>query len=194
MEEGVGEGRGRWLTFANGLTSFRLVLVPACAAALVGELQLQAFIYFWLAVATDLADGLVARRRGEESALGALLDHSTDAIFVSAGLAALALRGEVPVLLPPLVLLAFVQYALDSKALAGRPLRTSMIGRYNGLAYYVLLGTPIVRDALDLGWPGAGLVALLGWVLVASTLVSMTDRAVGWWISRRAPDSLDEGR
>jgi phosphatidylglycerophosphate synthase len=177
---GTVDERGRWLTFANGLTALRLVLVPACAAAILGGLNGQAFVYFWLAVATDLADGRVARRRGEVSALGALLDHSTDAIFVSVGLGALALRGDVPGLLAPLVLLAFVQYALDSKALVGRPLRTSLIGRSNGIAYYVLLGTPIVRDALGLGWPGGGLVALFGWGLVATTVVSMTDRAIAW--------------
>jgi phosphatidylglycerophosphate synthase len=185
---------GRWLTFANGLTAIRLLLVPACAIAIYQGLSVFAFVGFWIAVATDLADGRVARRRGEASALGALFDHSTDALFVSTGLAAVAMRGEVPALLPVLVATAFVQYALDSKALAGRQLRTSAIGRWNGIAYYVLLGTPIVRDALGLGWPRPALVAGLAWVLVATTAVSMLDRAIAWLLSRRAPDSRDEGR
>jgi len=95
----------------------------------------------------------------------------------------------VPAILPALVLLAFVQYALDSRVLAGRALRTSLVGRTNGIAYYVLLGVPVVRDALALGWPPAGLVVGLGWLLVASTLVSMTDRALALLLKRRSRDS-----
>jgi hypothetical protein len=36
----------------------------------------------------------------------------------------------------------------------------------------------VVRDALALAWPGRGLVLALGWLLVASTLLSMLDRAL----------------
>jgi phosphatidylglycerophosphate synthase len=193
-ESAKGCAEGRWLTLANGLTAIRLALVPVCALAIHHDLALGAFASFWLAVATDLADGRVARRQGQASARGAVLDHSTDALFVSTGLTALALGGEVPALLPVLVLAAFVQYALDSRVLAGRELRTSFIGRWNGIAYYVLLGTPIMRDALSLGWPSASLVVLLGWGLVVTTAVSMGDRAVAWALSRRAPDSPGAGR
>jgi hypothetical protein len=35
---------------------------------------------------------------------------------------------------------------------------------------------PLVRDALALGWPGPRLVLALGWLLVATTVVSMLDR------------------
>ena len=106
---------------------------------------------------------------------------------MSAGLGALAHLGLVPVPLPWLVAAAFVQYVLDSRATAGRPLRASALGRYNGIAYFVLLGIPVVRDALGLGWPGASLVLGLGWLLVASTLVSMSERALGWLRARRRP-------
>ena len=53
-----------------------------------------------------------------------------------------------------------------------------MLGRWNGIAYFVLLGIPVVRDGLGIGWPGDVLVLALGWALVASTLASMLDRAV----------------
>jgi hypothetical protein len=93
--------------------------------------------------------------------------------------------GVVPVPLPFLVAVAFSQYLLDSRALAGRPLRASFPGRWNGIFYFVLIGIPLVRDALGLGWPGAGLVVLIGWALVASTLVSMADRAWALFSLRR---------
>lgn len=170
----------RWVTVANGLTAIRLLLIPFFVSAVVQGRTLAPFAIFWLAVATDMVDGRVARSRGEASRLGGVLDHTTDALFVSTGLAAYAAHGVLTALLPVLVLLAFAQYALDSRVLAGRSLRTSWIGRTNGVAYFVLLGVPVVRDGLALGWPAAPLVSGLAWLLVASTAVSMLDRGVGW--------------
>lgn len=166
----------RLTTRANGLTALRLVLGPLLVLALLEDRAWLAFALFWLAVATDLLDGRVARRFGESSPLGGFLDHVTDAAFVTLGLAALVLRGEAPALLPALVALAFLQYTLDSRVIQGNALVASSLGRWNGIAYFVPVGTVVVRDALGLGWPPAGLVLALGWALVATTLLSMADR------------------
>jgi phosphatidylglycerophosphate synthase len=173
-------------TRANALTALRLLCGPLLVLALLERASLAAAALFWLAVATDLLDGRVARRFGESSPLGGFLDHVTDAAFVSLGLAALALRGEAPALLPALVGLAFLQYTLDSKVTRGRPLRASALGRWNGIAYFVPIGTVVVRDVLGLAWPSAGLVRALGWALVASTLLSMGDRALALMRARRS--------
>jgi phosphatidylglycerophosphate synthase len=171
----------RWRTRANALTALRLAAAPALAAAICAGDPLVATALFALAVATDFADGWVARRCAEQSPLGGLMDHAVDAAFVTTGCAALASVSVLPVLLPLLIPVAFVQYAVDSRAGPARPLRASRLGRWNGIAYYTIVAVPIVRDALGLGWPGARLVAALGWLLVVSTLVSMADRA---WASR----------
>ncbi len=90
--------------------------------------------------------------------------------------------------MPALVALAFLQYTLDSRVLnaanggAGAGLVASSLGRWNGIGYFVPLGTVVVRDALGLGWPGRGLVLALGWGLVASTVLSMADRL--WALKR----------
>jgi phosphatidylglycerophosphate synthase len=165
------------VTAANALSLARLVAAPFLVAAVWAGLHGIALAIFVLAVVTDLADGRLARCRGEVSALGGLLDHGSDALFVSAGLGALVRSGEVPLLLPIFVVLAFAQYLIDSRALAGRPLRGSSLGRFNGIAYFVLLGIPIVRDALSLSQPDAPLVRALGWALFVSTLASMASRA-----------------
>jgi phosphatidylglycerophosphate synthase len=167
---------GLRVTPANALTLLRLALVPLLGAAILGDQALVAGVLFAGAVATDLADGAVARRRGEETALGGLLDHAVDATLCVVGLAAWACRGEMPALLAPLVAAAFSQYALDSRVLAGRPLRTSRLGRWNGMAYYVLVGVPIYRDLIGLAWPVPVWMRAAGWLFVASTLASMTDR------------------
>jgi phosphatidylglycerophosphate synthase len=173
-------------TRANALTLGRLALAPLLAWAICAQLAPLALACFALAVASDLADGRVARRFGEASPLGGFLDHATDATFVASGLAAFALRGLVPAPLPVLVLAAFTQYAIDSRALAGRPLRASALGRWNGIAYFVLLGIPVVRDGLALDWPADGLVRGLGWALVATSCASMADRGLALWRARQS--------
>ncbi|MEN8183150.1 MAG: CDP-alcohol phosphatidyltransferase family protein [Myxococcota bacterium] len=182
--------RPAWLSRANALTMARAASAPLLVLAILRDAPLVAAGLFALAVVTDLADGRVARRYGEATRLGALLDHATDALFVSAGLGALAHQGVVPGALPWLVAAAFGQYVLDSRSARRRPLgdgplRASRLGRWNGIAYFVLLGIPVVRDALGLGWPPGWVVQVLGWLLVASTLVSMTDRALAWRRHRR---------
>ena len=176
----------RLRTRANALTALRLLCGPLLVLALLERAVLASALLFWVAVASDLLDGRVARRFGESSALGGFLDHVTDAAFVSLGLAALVLRGEAPWLLPLLVALAFVQYTLDSRVVEGGALRASALGRWNGIAYFVPVGTVVVRDALGLAWPSRGLVLALGWLLVVSTLLSMADRARALTRARRA--------
>ena len=174
-----------WWTAANALTAARLGLAPVMAYALLCGDTVLALGVFVLAIATDVADGRVARMRGEATPLGGVFDHATDAVFVATGLGALAHEGIIPVWLSPLLLVAFVQYTLDSKALAGEPLRASRLGRYNGIAYFVALGAPVVRDGLGLAFPDDAWLLAFGWLLVASTILSMTDRAAALWKHER---------
>lgn len=184
--DGTARGNGRWATPANALSLLRLAAVPALGAAILHDQPLAAGALLALAVATDFADGAVARRRNEVSPLGGLVDHAVDATLCVVGLAAWGCRGEVPALLAPLVAAAFTQYVLDSRALAGRPLRASALGRWNGIAYYVLVAVPVYRDVLGLSGPGAVWVLAAGWLLVATTLVSMADRLLALGGARQA--------
>ena len=167
-----------WLTWANGLTLLRLIAIGPAAWAIVTGQWLLAAGLFVLAAITDLADGPVARRYGHVSPLGGLFDHGTDALFVSTTLGALAAAGYLNPYLSVLVALAFIQYMFDSKALAGAELRTSVLGRNNGIAYFVMVGIPVIREALGLSWPPLAWIGALAWLLVLSTAASMLDRAV----------------
>ena len=167
-----------WLTLANALTLSRLVVAPLLFVSIWGGSSVLSLLFFAFGAATDLFDGAVARRRGEVSRLGGLLDHATDATFVSVGLLALALRSEITVWLPVLVAVAFVQYALDSRVHENLALRASRLGRWNGIAYFVFLGLVVVRDGFGFAGIGNLAVAAGAWLLLASTLVSMLDRAL----------------
>jgi CDP-diacylglycerol--glycerol-3-phosphate 3-phosphatidyltransferase len=154
--------------------------LPCVYSIWTGSWRVAAML-FVVAVVTDVFDGIVARRRGEVTTFGGLLDHTIDALFVTVTLAALAGRGIVPVVLPPLAITSFVQYVWDSKALSGAPLRASVLGRWNGIGYYVVVGTVVIRQALELTWPGQFVLSLVAWALVVSTVVSMCDRAYALW-------------
>lgn len=182
----AGLSEARWLTWANVLTSLRLLAAWPLYACIAAHAWPTACLIFWLAVGTDLVDGRIARARGETSAFGGLFDHATDAIFVIAGLAALSSAGRTPGWLPVLVAAAFVQYVLDSKTLEGRPLRASAVGRWNGILYFVPVGIVVTRETLALGVPSDAVVVAIAWGLIASTLISMGDRL---WalLGRRAP-------
>ncbi len=174
----------RWITPANALTAARLASAPVLVLAIRDGCYEWAGPLFAFAVLTDLLDGRIARRRGEVTRLGGLFDHGVDATFVTLGLAALALQARVPTALPILIALAFAQYAIDSGG-ATRPLRGSALGRWNGIAYYALLGTAVIRDALGLSWPSDVWIGMAGWVLVCSTLISMYQRALEWLRHRK---------
>ena len=173
------------ITWANALSVLRLIVALPCAYSIwTGSWRVAATL-FVVAVVTDVFDGIVARRRGEVTVFGGLLDHTIDALFVTFTLAALAGLGIVPVLLPPLAISSFVQYVWDSKALSGAPLRASVLGRWNGIGYYVVVGTVVIKQALELTWPGQLLISSIAWAFVISTLLSMGDRAYALWRVRR---------
>ena len=173
---GEGPRAARFLTAANALTALRLASVPFFAAAVLNGAVATACALYALAVATDFFDGRVARMRGEASPFGGLLDHASDALFVTAGLGALAWLGAVPAPLPFLVAAAFVQYVVDSRAHAGRRLRAS---RARALQRDRLLraGRGAARArSLRARVASAPVVRALGWALAATTLFSMADR------------------
>lgn len=174
------------LNLSNGLTLLRLASVPfLCRAIVLGQWRVAA-VLFWFAVASDWLDGRLARARGEATRFGGLLDHASDACLVAAGLAVLALDGRITFWLPVLVVVAFGQYVLDSRWLAGRPLRASSLGRWNGILYFVPIGIVVTREVVGSNQPSDGLVMALAWGLVVSTVLSIADRALAHF---RTPES-----
>jgi len=169
---------------AHAITSLRLVAVVPAAWAFSRPDAVPAWLLVALmtvAIASDLLDGRVARRRGSASPRGMLFDHTTDCLFVTSGLAGAALAGLLPAVLPVLVVVAFSQYALDSYFLhRQRQLRMSVLGRWNGIGYFV----PLVMVAIaPLGVPALSelarqLVRPCAVLLVLTTTASIADRAV----------------
>jgi len=164
-----------FLTLANSLSIFRLVVAPVLAWMILSNRWLTASFLLILAILSDIFDGRIARRKKQDSAFGGLLDHSCDAFLVAVLLFVLSKTHGIPLFLPLLVLGSFLQYVLDSKALSGHKLRTSFLGRSNGIAYYVLASICIFTEGLGINFSG-NLFIVFAWVLISSTAVSMSER------------------
>lgn len=161
---------------ANFLSLFRLFAAVPVAWGILNQHWWLVAGLLLLAIVSDIADGYLARRLQTSSAFGGLLDHSCDAIFVSCCLAAMACAGSISMLLPVLVVLSFLQYVLDSKALAGHALRSSILGKNNGVAYYVLVVVEVLSQLLLPDLLPALVIPILAWLLITSTALSMVDR------------------
>jgi cardiolipin synthase len=70
------------LTAANQLTITRMLLVPVFVILLLYGYRGWALITFFTAAATDLFDGLIARRSGQRTTLGAWLDPMADKLLL----------------------------------------------------------------------------------------------------------------
>lgn len=97
------------LTLANQLTLGRLLLVPVLVILVIYGHDGWALLTFVVAGITDGLDGLVARRAGQRTSLGALLDPMADKLllistFVVLTMPGLALTNRLPIWLTVLVI------------------------------------------------------------------------------------------
>src|SRR2546430_15738060 len=125
---------------ATALTAARVLLPLRFAFLMTGggaRHATLAALVLAAAIATDVLDGALARRRDTVTAAGRAFDHAADCFFVTSGLVAGAVRGAFPWIFPILVAAALTQYVVVSEWGAGRravPARAP--GRYNGLRYF----------------------------------------------------------
>ena len=83
-------------TIPNVLSMLRLALVPVFLALVVLEDYIAAFAVLVVAGLTDLLDGFLARRLGQVTRLGQLLDPAADRLYIFAALVGLAANDLVP--------------------------------------------------------------------------------------------------
>jgi len=181
-----------YASLANATTAVRLLLItPFVFLMSSGHDAALALAVYTIALASDFADGPIARRRGTVTAIGGTFDHTADFLFVTSGLFAGAWRGAFPWILPSLIVVAFAQYFIDSYWIhRQRRLRRSNLGRYNGMLYYVPLALDIViRLGARFLQP---VLKLLVWGLVASTVISIVQRLAASFFREELPGSSPE--
>ena len=90
----------RILTLPNLLTVFRMVLIPVFVSLLFYQRFILALSIFILAGLTDGLDGLLARRFGQQSQLGTVLDPIADKLMLVTAFIVLSMRSVFPQPLP----------------------------------------------------------------------------------------------
>ena len=140
------------LTAANQLTLLRMVLIPPFAILLLYGFRGWALILFLTAGITDLFDGLIARRTGQKTTLGAWLDPMADKLllvttFVVLTLPGIPLTNHLPAWLTVLVIsrdvviVGFV--AVVNLAIGPRTFRPSLLGK-SATAAFILTSVVIM--------------------------------------------------
>lgn len=79
-----------WLTISNGLTIFRIILIPFIVFGISRQAWYPVFILFIISSITDFFDGYLARVLNQETYLGKALDPLADKLFIISVFSSLA--------------------------------------------------------------------------------------------------------
>lgn len=166
------------LTPANQLTLLRMLLIPAFVILVVyGELG-WALGVFVAAGITDGLDGLIARRSGQKTSLGAWLDPMADKLllmttFVVLTWPGLGLENRLPVWLTVLIIsrdvVIVLTVAIVNLAIGRRTFQPSIFGKI-ATAVYIL--TAVVAMLFNYLRFHSTIVDAFVWASLAITLVS----------------------
>jgi cardiolipin synthase len=152
------------LTVPNVLSFSRIALIPLfCWLAANEETRLWGIALFAIVVSTDWVDGYVARRTGQVSELGRILDPVADRLAIAAGLLTFAFSDIFPFWAALLILFRDIVLLLGAGALLwGRNIRVDVrwIGKIATFSLMVAItwiawgnaGGPLGEILLVGGW------------------------------------------
>ncbi len=191
------------MNLPNLLTILRIFFVPLLVAALVQEdlglkttilglnREFWALLIFLAAAATDLLDGYLARRWGQVTTVGTLLDPIADKLLISAALISLVQIRLVPGWMVILIVgREFAVSGLRSIASAeGYTIKASDLGKSKMVAQ--VIGVSFVM--LSIHWPALSVWAMLAmWGVVVFGLASAVDYFRKFW--RKVDDRVKRRR
>ena len=180
------------MNLPNILTLSRIFLVPLLVAALVQEqvaIRVGAFLItndllalaiFLVAAATDLLDGYLARRWGQVTTIGTLLDPIADKLLVSAALISLVQVRAIEAWMTILIVgREFAVSGLRSIAAAeGYTIKAGDLGKTKMLSQVAAIAVLLAGlRRPQLAAPARGLL----WIVVVFSVVSAIDYFRKFW-------------
>src|SRR5580700_2529618 len=188
------------MNLPNLLTLLRIFFVPLLVAALLVDdlsarwqgmipaaADLFALAIFLAAAATDLLDGYLARRWGQVTTVGTLLDPIADKLLISAALISLVDVHRVPAWIVIVIIgREFAVSGLRSIAAAsGYTIRASELGKTKMIAQVAAIALVIAGKR----WPQFDQLALPAmWLVMLFAVVSAADYFRKFW--RRVDDVI----
>ncbi|WP_286309192.1 CDP-alcohol phosphatidyltransferase family protein [Agromyces mangrovi Wang et al. 2018] len=153
----------------------RLALVPVFLGLIVAGLDIAALVVLVVASLTDLLDGYLARRLGQVTRLGQLLDPAADRLYIFAALLGLAFRDLVPWWIVAVIVARDVGIVLLGIVLANHgygPLPVHLLGKVATFALF--FGLPVIL--LGIAFPAVNAVsAPVGWA------ITLWGAFLYWW-------------
>src|SRR5690242_3026344 len=180
------------MNLPNLLTILRIFFVPLLVAALVQQdlglksavfgltREFWALVIFLAAAATDLLDGYLARRWGQITTVGTLLDPIADKLLVSSALVSLVEVRVVPAWMTIVVIgREFAISGLRSIAAAeGYIIKASDFGKAKLVSQVVAISLLM----LSMRWPELRAIAMGAmWCVVVLTVVSAVQYFRSFW-------------
>tara|TARA_B100001179_G_scaffold224712_1_gene203771 strand:+ start:5 stop:556 length:552 start_codon:yes stop_codon:yes gene_type:complete len=145
------------LTAPNQLTLFRLLLVPCLVILVLYGFNGMALVVFTVAGVTDALDGLIARRTGQRTTLGAWLDPMADKLLLVSTFVVLTmplgLPNQLPLWFTVLVISRDVcivlTVAVVNLAVERRVFYPSVLGKIATVLYVVTGAVTLLFNYLD---------------------------------------------
>lgn len=175
------------VNLANFLTLSRILLIPVFVVLFIEptpERSLLAALVFTVAAVTDLLDGYVARRTGQVTRLGKLLDPIADKLLVLSGLILLVQFDRVAALVAILIIAREVAVT-GMRAIAateGLVLAAETIGKWKMVMQVISIVLLILEGSFELIGPPLHLLGTgLLYVALGLGLVSGGQYLVSFW-------------
>ncbi|MBN2536744.1 CDP-alcohol phosphatidyltransferase family protein [candidate division WOR-3 bacterium] len=135
-------GARRIVTLPNLLSVSRLLLLPVILLLLVRHCGWLALLLMLVCWATDGLDGWIARRRGEVSDLGRVLDHLVDKIWIGSVLVTLVYVADLPVHIAGAVILRDLLILAGSLVIMHRRgsfVSSNILGKITGVSFGLMI-------------------------------------------------------
>jgi cardiolipin synthase len=142
---GQSEVSSRIFTIPNLLSFIRLALVPVFLVLIILRADFAALVVLVISSITDYFDGQIARRFGQVTRLGQLLDPAADRLFIFAALIGLSISGIIPWWLGVVIIARDVMLAVLGIILANHgfgPLPVHHLGKFG--TFSLLYALPIL--------------------------------------------------
>jgi cardiolipin synthase len=175
-------GRGRGIaTVPNAISLGRILLTPVFFLLIVDpDTTTVGLCMFAAVVATDWVDGTIARRTGQVSEVGKILDPVADRLALAAGIVALAIRGVLPVWAAALILARDVVVLVAGLVvLVRRHVRIDVRWIGKVATFSLMVAVPAIAWG-ELGLPLAAAATVVGWVCFAVGIVEYYVAAVAY--------------
>jgi CDP-diacylglycerol---glycerol-3-phosphate 3-phosphatidyltransferase len=188
------------MNLPNALSITRIFLVPLLVVVLLTKFE-ERIVFGWrkeivaaaifaLASFTDWLDGYLARRRGQVTPLGQVIDPLADKLLTSAAFLSLVQMGVAPAWMVAIIIgREFAVTGLRNLAYSrGVAMPASSLGKFKMISQVVTILALILGDVY---WPELLVIGRAGlWVVVVMALVSAADyfRRYNQLLNRRVAD------